>query len=1132
MHPAASRESFAQGIENGRTNGNGDNCGEFDAVMCSKSSSQSKRSSKTSVISFQLMLYFNVCNYFRMWAVLEAKGISRSTRIEDEKLKLVAEGCNPRVDKAEEISGEISKAQHTMQSLDKTISNLEMELAAARAVQDSILTGIPVSGELSVTESTKRRKYLMVIGINTAFSSRKRKDSVRATWMQQEARRSDQILPSTALGDLSLVQNSDGVVERKNRTLIEAGMTLLEEAKLPTYFWVEAVNTAYYTQSITLINRHGVTPYQMLKEKKPSLKQLDVFGYSEDDHCTGEPAHVEGEQQQGLTDNTNTEESTQGSSQYGHSESNANSISDGHESSPKTSSGDDNTDSGGTSNAFNEAYNSGGASSSRRTLPSARKWTKDHNPDLIIGNPDEGVKTRSATQNECLYHGILSKEEPKKVEDALKDADWVIAMQEELNEFERNEVWKLVPRPKNRSIVGTKWVFRNKTDSDGTIIRNKARLVAKGYSQQEGIDYDEIFAHVARLETIRIFLAYAAHKKFKVFQMDVKSAILNVELEEEVYVEQPPSFVDPKHPDYVYRLDKALYGLKQSPRAWYETLTQFLLESGFKRGTIDKTLFYLNQGKDLLLVQIYVDDIIFGSTNQKLCDKFSKLMQSRYQMSMMGEMSYFLGLQIKQTDNGIYINQTKYTKNLLKRFNMQESATATTPMTTATKLDPHEGTAVDVTNYRGKSKGATSYCSEENLHIPQGKKQKSISTSTIEAEYNAVGSCCAEMLWMRNQLMDYGLSFSKILIYCDNQSAIAMTGNSVQHSLTKHINIRYHFIRVHVMEGTIELHFVPTDQQLADIFTKPLTEATFTKLVNELASEISPFFSQTTIIHGNTFGTNNYLAPLSRQQFSQSFHDIQDFLLQCPIGYALRNPTKVSYRAVMQVWNTALVNETNTAFSFEYKGRGYEVDADVLIQALRLPACDGAPDNYATEQLFDMLRTLNYKGDFTIIGKLTRTKLKREWNFFFDCISRCFLNKTTNFDALSSTSLKIGYSLLYSGNFDYGNTILQFIIARRTDTSGVIGPTPSQMPANPYDGTSVKFPDAVEQETTHLISNPSISSPKQNFTPAPKLASFDNSQKTSVVLKKRLVKKSVQTEQRAQQASLSESEKKEEFFPV
>ena len=186
-----------------------------------------------------------------------------------------------------------------------------------------------------------------------------------------------------------------------------------------------------------------------------------------------------------------------------------------------------------------------------------------------------------------------------------------------------------------------------------------------------------------------MFFAYDAHKKFKVFQMDVKSAFLNGELEEDVYIEQPPCFVDPKYPNHVYRLDKALYGLKQAPRAWYETITQFLLESGFTGSTIDKTLFYINYGKHLMLVKINVNDIIFGSTNDKLCQKFSKLMQSIYQIIMMGELSYFLGLQVKQTDDGIFINQSKYTRNLLKRFNMIESSSASTPMATATKLDQH-----------------------------------------------------------------------------------------------------------------------------------------------------------------------------------------------------------------------------------------------------------------------------------------------------------------------------------------------------------------------------------------------------------------------------------------------------------
>ena len=168
----------------------------------------------------------------------------------------------------------------------------------------------------------------------------------------------------------------------------------------------------------------------------------------------------------------------------------------------------ENTLSGGASeetqeNSLEDLTDAGGASSTWQQLAQARRWTKYHTPELIIGNPEAGVHTRSATQKECLLHNFLSQEEPKKVEDALKDSDWVTAIQEELNEFERNKVWQLVPRPKNRSVVGTKWVFRNKTDAGGIVIRNKARLVAKGYSQQEGIDYDENFAPVARLEAVR-----------------------------------------------------------------------------------------------------------------------------------------------------------------------------------------------------------------------------------------------------------------------------------------------------------------------------------------------------------------------------------------------------------------------------------------------------------------------------------------------------------------------------------------------------------------------------------------------------------------------------------------------------
>ena len=537
--------------------------------------------------------------------------------------------------------------------------------------------------------------------------------------------------------------------------------------------------------------------------------------------------------------------------------------------------------------------------SSRRNLPRKTVWSRDHPWELIVGDPQAGVQTRSTTRNECFFSGFLSQVEPKKTEETLIDPDWVIAMQDELNKFERQKVWKLVPRPKGKTVIGTRWVFWNKLDEDGIVTRNKARLVAKGYSQQEGIDYDETYAPVARLEAIRMFLAFAAHSNFKVYQM-------------EVYVEQPPGFENQDCLDFVYFRFKALYGLKQAPRTWYDTLSLFLLENGFTRGVIDKTLFHKMHNNDLILVQVYVDDIIFGSTNNNLCKRFAKLMQSKYEMSMMGELAFFLGLQVHQKIDGIFICQSKYIRDLLKKYHMEDSAPAKTPMPTAVKLDQDKsGKNVDITAYRGMIGSllyltasrpdimfATCLCARfqsdpkeshliavkrifrylkgtPNLGIwyPKdtgfdligytdsdyagckidrkstsgscqflgrrlvswySKKQHSVSTSTAEAEYIVAGSCCAQILWMRNQLQDYGLALTKIPILCDNTSAIAIANNPVQHTRTKHIDIRYHFLREHVMSGTVELHFVPTDQQIADIFTKPLDESTFSRLVGEL----------------------------------------------------------------------------------------------------------------------------------------------------------------------------------------------------------------------------------------------------------------------------------------------------------
>ncbi|GJX25661.1 putative ribonuclease H-like domain-containing protein [Tanacetum coccineum] len=409
----------------------------------------------------------------------------------------------------------------------------------------------------------------------------------------------------------------------------------------------------------------------------------------------------------------------------------------------------------------------------------------------------------------CLFACFLSQEEPKRIAKALSDSAWVEAMQEELLQFKLQKVWVLVDLPKGKRAIGTKWVFRNKKDERGIVIRNKARLVAQGHTQEEGIDYDEVFAPVARIEAIRLFLAYASFMGFMVYQMDVKSAFLYGRIEEEVYVCQPLGFEDPDYPNKVYKVVKALYGLHQAPRAWYETLAKYLLDNGFHRGKIDQTLFIKKQKGDILLVHVYVDDIIFGSTKKELCTEFEKLMHDKFQMSSMGELTFFLGLQVKQKEDGIFISQDKYVADILRKFSFTDVRTTSTLMDTEKPLlKDSDGDDVDVHLYRsmigslmyltssrpdimylkGQPKLGLWYPRDSSFDLVaysdsdyarasldrksttggcqflgcrliswQCKKQTVVATSSTEAEYVAAASCCGQVLWIQNQMLDYGI---------------------------------------------------------------------------------------------------------------------------------------------------------------------------------------------------------------------------------------------------------------------------------------------------------------------------------------------------------------------------------------
>jgi hypothetical protein len=325
---------------------------------------------------------------------------------------------------------------------------------------------------------------------------------------------------------------------------------------------------------------------------------------------------------------------------------------------------------------------------------------RDHPVNSIVGDIHKGVTTRSRVAHFCEHYSFVSSIEPYRVEDALRDSDWVLAMQEELNNFTRNEVWHLVPCS-NQNVVGTKWVFRKKQDEHGVVTRNKARLVAKGYSQVQGLDFGETYAPIARLESIRILLAYTTYHGFKLYQMDVKSVFLNGPIKEEVYVEQPPNFEDSEYPNHVCKLSKPLYGLKQASRAWYECLRDFLITNGFKVGKADPTLFTKTIANDLFVCQIYVDDIIFGSTNKSTCEEFSRIMIQKFEMSMMVELKYFLGFQVNQLQEGTFISQTKYIQDILTKFGMKDAKPIKTPMGTNGHLDLDTGgKSVDQKVYR------------------------------------------------------------------------------------------------------------------------------------------------------------------------------------------------------------------------------------------------------------------------------------------------------------------------------------------------------------------------------------------------------------------------------------------------
>lgn len=294
-------------------------------------------------------------------------------------------------------------------------------------------------------------------------------------------------------------------------------------------------------------------------------------------------------------------------------------------------------------------------------------------------------------------------EEPSSVEEALQDQKWASAMENEHQALLRNKTWHLVPRPKGRNVIGCKWVYKVKRKADGTIDRYKARLVAKGFKQRYGIDYEDTFSPVVKAATIRLILSVAVSRNWSLRQLDVQNAFLHGYLEEEVYMQQPPGYEDMSHPNYVCKLDKALYGLKQAPRAWYARLCKRLQELGFLPSKADTSLFYYSRGEYTIYILVYVDDIIVASSSPKATAALLKDLQKDFVLKDLGDLHYFLGIEVRRSNDGLVLSQGRYATDVLSRTGMDKAKSVDTPLAVSEKLRLTDGSALgpeDATRYR------------------------------------------------------------------------------------------------------------------------------------------------------------------------------------------------------------------------------------------------------------------------------------------------------------------------------------------------------------------------------------------------------------------------------------------------
>lgn len=742
--------------------------------------------------------------------------------------------------------------------------------------------------------------------------------------------------------------HQNGVAERKNRSLMNMVRCMLFGMKVPIRFWTEATQYAVHilNRSPTVI-LGNITPSEKWSSMKPSVDHLRVFG------CIAY-AHVPYERRVKLDEKSikcvmfGVSKESKGYRLYDpkekkiliskdvrfdegerwdweENEEDEQFIDEGEETTPTEIVGN------------NGGENENGAEEGEGNPPTPpappQDENEDNNPVQEEAEGSERTRTgRSKTrpvwmrdyemglfmeEEEDLMALVTEMGDPEKFEEAVHHEKWKQAMEAEMNSIEENNTWELVELPEGSKVIGVKWIFKTKLNEKGEVDKHKARLVAKGFHQTQGVDFYEVFAPVARWDTIRLLLSIAAQRGWCVHQLDVKSAFLHGELKEDVYVEQPKGFEVKNEERKVYKLNKALYGLRQAPRAWYSKIEGYFEKEGFKKCYCEHTLFVKAEGDNVLIVSVYVDDVIYTSSSMIMREAFKASMKKEFAMSDLGKMKYFLGVEVTQDKKGIFINQRKYASEVMKRFGMEQCNSVRNPTVQGCKLTKEgAGSQVDATLYKqivgslryltatrpdliysvnlvsrymekpteqhllavkrilryvqGTMEYGIQYQSDNKEELMgfvdsdyagdeddrkstsgyvfmngggaiswASRKQPIVTLSTTEAEYVSAAAGACQAVWLRNVLEEIGCKQGeRTVLFCDNSSTIKLSKNPVFHGRSKHIQVRFHFLRELVSDEIIELEYCSTQDQLADVMTKAVKLDVFEKLRGYMGVEV------------------------------------------------------------------------------------------------------------------------------------------------------------------------------------------------------------------------------------------------------------------------------------------------------